>query len=171
MTPARCSEAEVRAMRLVQRVIDLLFANRVGTAFARRFLPPVDELLFRLTGGRLTLIELLEPALMLETIGARSGQPRHSPLLYVRDGERFVIAGTNFGRAHHPAWTGNLLRTPDAVVVLRGRRVPVVAHPIHDESERARLWKQLDAVYTGYRRYREVTKDIREVRMFALVPR
>lgn len=157
--------------RFVGRVIGLLFANRIGTAVVRRVLPPFDRLLFRLTRGRLTMIQLVEPALVLQTIGARSGEPRHSPLLYVSDGERLIVAATNFGQDHHPAWSGNLLKNPQAVVHLRGKTMPVRAEPIVDDAERARLWARLDAVYIGFRRYREVTRDIRDVRMFALVPR
>jgi len=33
------------------------------------------------------------------------------------------------------------------------------------------LWADLDRIYSGFKRYREVTADIREVRMFALIPR
>jgi deazaflavin-dependent oxidoreductase (nitroreductase family) len=158
-------------MTVVQRVVSLLFANRVGTAIARRTLPVLDRIVFRLSGGRRTFIELVEPSFMLETIGAQSGLPRHNPLLYVRDGDRFVVAGTNFGQERHPAWSANLLAHPDAVVVLRGARIPVRAEPLTDPGERARLWPQLDRIYSGFKRYREVTADIREVRMFALVPR
>lgn len=158
-------------MAVVRGLISLLFANRVGTAIARRTLPLLDRLVFRLTDGRRTFIELVEPSFMLESTGARSGEPRHNPLLYVRDGDRYVVAGTNFGQEQHPAWSANLLAHPDAVIVLRGTRIPVRAEPLTDPGERARLWPQLDRIYAGFKRYREVTADIREVRMFALVPR
>jgi len=158
-------------MRVLRKIVGALFSNAAGTAVARRMLPALDRLFLALSRGRVTFTGFVEPTIVLETVGARSGQTRQNPLLYVRDGERFVVAGTNFGQASHPAWSGNLLAGPDAVVIHRGRRVPVRAEPITDDSERSRLWKQLDAIYIGFRRYREVTADIREVRMFALVPR
>lgn len=158
-------------MVVVRAIVSLLFANRIGTAIARRTLPVLDRIVFRLSGGRRTFIELVEPSFMLETIGAKSGLPRHNPLLYVRDGEHFVVAATNFGQAPHPAWSANLLANPEAVVVLRGTRIPVRAESITDPAVRDRLWPELDRVYSGFKRYREVTADIREVRMFRLVPR
>lgn len=158
-------------MRLLRKVLGPFFALPAVTAFLRRTLPRVDRVVYRLSGGRFMFIQVLEPAILLETTGAKSGLPRHNPLLYVRDGERFVVVGTNWGQERHPAWSGNLLAHPEAVVVHRGRRIPVRAGVVTDEAERARLWAQLDDVYVGFRRYREVTRDIRQVRMFALVPR
>lgn len=158
-------------MAVVRKLVSLLFGNAAGTAVARRTLPVLDRLVFRLSGGKRTFIEWVEPSFMLETIGARSGMPRHNPVLYVRDGGRYVVAGTNFGQERHPAWSANLLANPDAVIVLRGTRIPVRAETITDPDERDRLWPQLDRIYSGFKRYREVTADIREVRMFALVPR
>lgn len=155
-------------MRLLRRVLGPFFALPAVTTFMRRTLPTLDMAVFRLSGGRFMFVQLVEPALVLEHVGARTGQTRVTPLLYARDGERWLLAGTNWGQAHHPAWTGNLLANPDAVIVHRGRRIPVRAEPIEDEEERERAWALLDDIYVGYRRYRAVTADIRQVRMFAL---
>lgn len=57
------------------------------------------------------------------------------------------------------------------MVLLRGKRIPVRAQTVDAEAERAVLWAELDELYSGYARYRAVTRDIRDVRLFALVPR
>jgi hypothetical protein len=64
------------------------------------------------------------PALLLATTGAKSGQRRVQPLVYVRDGRDFAIVGTNFGQTHHPAWTANLLAHP------AGQRELTVPRPV-----------------------------------------
>ena len=158
-------------MKIARRIVSLLFGNAIGTAVARRVLPVLDRIVFTVSGGRFTFVGMVEPAIVLETIGAKSGMPRLNPLLYVMDGPRYVVAASNFGQAPHPGWSANLLANPDAVIILRGKRIPVRAQTVDAEEERAVLWSRLDEIYSGYARYRKVTADIRDVRMFALVPR
>lgn len=150
-------------MKVARRIVSLLFANPVGTAIARRVLPLLDRIAFAVSGGRSTFTGMVEPTLVLETIGAKTGIPRQSALLYVMDGPRFVVAASNFGQPHHPGWSANLLADPDAVVLLGGKRIPVRAQTVDAEAERAVLWAELDDLYAGYARYREVTADIRDV--------
>lgn len=158
-------------MRLLRKLLGPVFALPPVTAFMRRTLPRIDAAVFRLTGGRFMFVQLVEPAIVLEHVGAKTGQRRVTPLVYARDGERFLLAGSNWGQTHHPAWTGNLLANPEVTIVHRGRRVPVRAEPIVDEAERERAWRLLDEVYPGYRRYRAVTADLRKIRLFALTRR
>ncbi|MDM7855652.1 nitroreductase family deazaflavin-dependent oxidoreductase [Cellulomonas alba] len=112
--------------------------------------------------GRPTL-----PQLILTTTGRVSGEPRAATLLYVRDGERFVVLGSNWGQEHHPAWSGNLLAEPQATVTLAGTTTPVVATIASDE-DRARLMPALLEVWPGYAAYAE--RSGRELRMFVLSP-
>ncbi|RSN69145.1 nitroreductase family deazaflavin-dependent oxidoreductase [Actinomadura sp. WAC 06369] len=157
----------------VQRVLGPVFHRVSGSAwFAKagpRIVPPVDRTLNRLTGGRLMLGQLLVPSLILTTTGAVSGLPRTTPLacLPERDGS-WLVVGSNFGREKHPAWTGNLLRTPEAEVLFRGRAVPVKAHLL-DDDERAEAWPRLVRVWPVYDRY--VERTTRRLRVFRLTPR
>ena len=56
--------------------------------------------------------------LLLTTIGARSGEPRLSPLAYVADGspDRLVLFASHLGAAHHPGWYHNLVANPEVTV-------------------------------------------------------
>ena len=77
-------------------------AVRIGRLrWLPRLLPQIvwtDQLIQRLTRGRLTLLDLAGlPNLMLTVVGRRSGIPRTTPLLCVPYGESFLVAGSYFG--------------------------------------------------------------------------
>ena len=58
------------------------------------------------------------PLLLLTTTGAKSGEPRIKPLVYLRDaGHIYVFAG-NRGAPTNPAWYHNLVAHPDVTVEL-----------------------------------------------------
>ena len=81
------------------------------------------------------------PLLLLTTIGARTGQARTSPTMYVRDGDRYVVFGTNGGRDVDPAWCRNLASSSGATIEVGEDRLAVLATFV-DGAERERLWKQ-----------------------------
>jgi deazaflavin-dependent oxidoreductase (nitroreductase family) len=95
--------------------------------------------------------------LLLTTVGRRSGKERVIPLLYIEDGERLVVVGSNAGDARHPAWWLNLQANPRAHVQVRGAHFDVIARAA-DPAERARLWPRLLAAYRDYARYERNTK-------------
>ncbi|MFI0372521.1 nitroreductase family deazaflavin-dependent oxidoreductase [Actinomadura sp. 1N219] len=172
---------------LVQRVFGPVFQRISGAEWFSRVgpkvVPPIDRTLHRLTGGRFLLGQLLVPSLVLTTTGAVSGLPRHTPLACLpdpapapapaprtgtgTDGGWYVV-GSNFGREKHPAWTGNLLKHPEAEISFQGRAIPVTAHLLDDE-ERAAIWPRLIAVWPVYDRY--VERTTRQLRIFRLTPR
>ena len=82
-----------------------------------RFLPQItwtDKLLQRLTGGRLTILDIAGlPNLMLTVIGRKSGIPRTTPLLCVPYGEDILIAGSYFGGPKEPIWVKNVEAAPE----------------------------------------------------------
>lgn len=158
---------------LVQRTFGPVF-HRVSGAewFSKvgpKVVPPVDRTLHKLTGGRLLLGQLLVPSLVLTTTGAVSGLPRQTPLacLPEEDGG-WVVVGSNFGRDKHPAWTGNLLKNPDAQVSHLGRTVPVTARLL-DDDERTEIWPRLVRGWPVYDQY--VERTTRQLRVFRLTPR
>lgn len=110
----------------------------------------------------------LIPSLVITTIGRRSGKPRSNPLLYVPDGDAYVVIGSNWGQTQQPAWSLNLLAEPTAEVDVRGRRIPVRA-VLATGAERDRLWQLLVTEWPAYRAYVERAGD-REIRVFRLEP-
>ncbi|HEU4425697.1 MAG TPA: nitroreductase family deazaflavin-dependent oxidoreductase [Pilimelia sp.] len=134
-----------------------------------RRLVPLDRLINRVSKGRWSAIGRHGlPGLLLTTVGRRSGEPRTSPLLYVRDADAYVVTGSNWGQQHQPAWTGNLLACPRATVIIDGTSIPVTAELVTG-AERDRLWRLLRQVWPAYDTYLERAAG-RDIRVFRLTP-
>ena len=71
---------------------------------------------FRANGGRVGGYFDGATLLILHTKGIKSGQPREKPLVYLPDGERFVVFGTKGGAPTDPFWVRNVLADPEAAV-------------------------------------------------------
>ena len=155
-------------LHLVRSVVSPLTRTRLFRWAAPRLLPLVERAIGRLTRGRVQLSALLVPSLVLHTTGAKTGAPRESALMYTPDGRgRAIVAGTSFAQERHPAWTYNLLAHPDAVITVRGRRIPVQATLI-PADERDAAWTRIEAQWPGYRAYER--ESGRVVRLFRLQP-
>jgi deazaflavin-dependent oxidoreductase (nitroreductase family) len=158
-------------MGLVTPLVNL--TRRLGRhhsviTFARLVIVPVDKVVARLTKGRLVTFRLKElPTMLLTTTGRRSGQSRTVPILYLPYGEEFVVAGSNFGQAHHPAWSANLMANPEASVNVRGRTIAVRAH-LAEGDERVRLMTELQQLWPAFGSYEEWSN--RTLRIFRLTP-
>ena len=114
-------------------LLRVLAPTRPFAAFYRRVGPRLDRFLIRASSGRVASRLYGLPVLLLSTTGAKSGQTRTTPLLYVRDGLDFAVAGTNFGHPAHPGWTANLLAGPGGHDRDRAR-----AHPCYRGTRRRR---------------------------------
>jgi deazaflavin-dependent oxidoreductase (nitroreductase family) len=108
------------------------------------------------------------PMLLLDHVGAKSGTKRTSPLVYVRDGDDFVLVASKGGHPRHPAWFHNLRANPDATIQVGARRRRVSAR-VATAEEHARLWPEAVATYRGYAGYQERTE--RQIPLVILEPR
>lgn len=142
-------------------------ASKPGLWLSRHFAWKLDRRLLKVTGGRLASTGPVASAL-LETRGARSGQPRRTATLYFHDGERVTIIASKAGWPTHPAWYYNVCTHPD--VVFGG--LPFRAEVVHDEAERQRLWELADRVFPPFAAYREWAAAAgRTIPIVQLVPR
>jgi deazaflavin-dependent oxidoreductase (nitroreductase family) len=153
---------------LVRRPLLRLAATRAGSRGLRWVLPRLDRLVSRLTEGRRTLAQMLLPTLMLTTTGRRSGLAREQPLVYLTEGPAWAVVGSNWGQRTHPAWTHNLLASPDASVLVDGTRTQVRAQLVTGD-DRERIYRRFEALHPGYPRYRRSAGD-RQIRVFLLHP-
>lgn len=140
-------------------------SSRLGSR-AIRFLVPLDRRLLQATNGKYTLFGPSSmPELLLTTIGRKSGQRRTSALSYVRDGDRILVLGSNFGQQHHPAWSSNLIANPQAWVAIGGTEMAVTATLLTGAEGDRGLQRFL--AYPMYQAY--LNRTDRELRLFALV--
>jgi F420H(2)-dependent quinone reductase len=124
--------------------------------------------LYRLSGGRLLGKVNKAPVLLLTTTGRKSGKQRTAPVVYLADGESYVVIGSNAGHNRTPAWSLNLKAKPEAEVEVGRKRIPVRAR-IAAGEERADLWRRHNEQYSGFDEY-EARTD-RDIALFVLEPR
>ena len=127
----------------------------------------VHRWLFLTSDGRVGASALGFRFLLLENVGRKSGVQRKTPLLYVEDGERYVVAASNAGDAREPAWWLNLKARPEATVRIGRRVIPVKAR-VAEPGEQEVLWARLSAAYSYFDRYRE--RAGREIPVVVLDP-
>jgi deazaflavin-dependent oxidoreductase (nitroreductase family) len=111
------------------------------TAWMGRFGRRLDRRLLRLTGRRLSL-NGPSVVLLLHTTGRRSGLPRKTPLILVREGEDCLVTSEDFGRRRPAGWPLNLAANPEAVVMI-GRRSFPVRPRLLSETEADDYWARL----------------------------
>ena len=135
-----------------------------GLRTAGKFNVPI----YKATRGRLLGKVGRAPVLLLTSTGRKSGEQRTAPVVYMADGERFVVIGTNAGNKRTPAWALNLRANPDAEIQVRARTLEVRAR-VAEGEERADLWRRSNEQYSGFDTYLE--KLDRDVSLFVLEPR
>jgi deazaflavin-dependent oxidoreductase (nitroreductase family) len=160
-------EASVEA-GVMTRVMRRLGRTKAFSIAYSKVGPIIDPKIRDLRDGKVMAAVYGLPILALHTTGAKSGQPRVSPLVYVRDGDDVMLIGTNFGQAKHPGWTANLLAHPDASVQIGAETLQVHAEQVDDETWQ-RVFPEFVAVYPGYADYMGRRGHL-PPRMFRLVP-
>jgi deazaflavin-dependent oxidoreductase (nitroreductase family) len=99
------------------------------------------------------------PIALLTTTGRKTGRPRVSPLYFLRDGNRVILAAAKLGAEKHPMWYGNLKANPKVQVQIKKEVLDLTARDANDE-ERARYWPQLVQMYPSYENYQSWTDRV-----------
>jgi F420H(2)-dependent quinone reductase len=107
------------------------------------------------------------PVLVIETVGRCSGEPRAAPIVYVRDGDRFLVTPANAGAEQTPAWWLNLRAAGEGVAVVKGERVRVRPRVL-EGAEQERAWQAMSRELPALEDYRTFTE--REFPFVALEP-
>lgn len=98
--------------------------------------------------------------MLLTTVGARSGEERLSPLMYHRDGERYIVVASKAGAPDNPAWYLNLKANPLARVEVgakHGTETFEVRASEAQGEERDRLFAERVAIAPGFGEYQRNT--------------
>ncbi|MEU4517484.1 nitroreductase family deazaflavin-dependent oxidoreductase [Amycolatopsis sp. NPDC024027] len=98
--------------------------------------------------------------LLLTTTGAKSGAERLSPLVYTRDGDRYVVAASMGGAPKNPAWYHNLVANPKVTVEVGTEKFEATATVIADRAERDRLYAGMVAHAEGFAEYETKTDRV-----------
>jgi F420H(2)-dependent quinone reductase len=98
--------------------------------------------IYQRTNGRVGGKPLWFPAALLTTIGRKTGEPRITAALYLRDGGRVILPASFGGRNSNPMWYRNLKANPKVHVQIRGEHLDLIARDATD-SERDRYWPPL----------------------------
>lgn len=108
------------------------------------------------TGGQDGHIWEGVPTLLLTTTGRRSGEPRTTPLIYGRDGDRYLVVASRGGAPSHPAWYENLVAQPEVQVQVMADRFNARARTAA-AAEKPALWKTMTSIWPAYDEYQQRT--------------
>ena len=124
---------------------------------------------FRARGGK-GVGHFGDKLLLLTHRGAKSGQVRTTPLVYHRDGDRYVIAASMGGAPSNPAWYHNLMKNPEAEIEVGTERFKVRAKPLAKGPERDRLYTAHGDNFAAFRDYPKKTKRVIPIIVLERVP-
>ncbi len=113
---------------------------------------------FRASGGRIASFGAA-PVLLLTTVGARTGSPRTSPMMYLpdeHDPDRVYVFASAAGADANPAWFHNLIAHPDVVVEIDDHTVNADAQVLA-EPLRAQVYAEQASRYSAFADYQNKT--------------
>ncbi len=125
--------------------------------------PVIDE--FRANGGVVGGRFAGRPLLILNTIGAKSREPRSHALMYGEDGDDLFIIASKGGAPEHPAWYHNLVANPTVTIELGTETFAAEATPA-EGAERDRLFAKMVDAWPFFGEYqRRVERQIPVVKI------
>lgn len=99
--------------------------------------------------------------LLLTTTGAKSGEPRTSPLAYAEDDGQYVIAASYAGSDKNPAWYHNVSANSKVTVEVGTEKFEAVATVVlEDRAERDRLYAKMVGLMPGFADYEKKTERV-----------
>jgi F420H(2)-dependent quinone reductase len=124
----------------------------------------LHQRVYRFTHGAVGRHVAGRRALLLHTVGRKTGQPRTTALIYARDGDHYVVVASCGGAPRHPAWFRNLEANPEVQVQVGRQHRPAHAR-VAEAEERERLWDLVNEKNRGLARlfHRGVVGPLRRV--------
>lgn len=156
-----------RNKSLWYRTAEKVASSRLGGWYFVTIAPKIDRFLIPATNGRLSTVPN-QPIGVVNMIGAKSGEPRPTPLVCTPDGADWILIASNGGNTKHPAWYYNLKANPDVTLQIQGHTGEYVARQVFGE-EREAYWEKAVDLYAGYESYSE--RSGREIPVFVLSPK
>ena len=99
------------------------------------------------------------PVLLLHTTGAKTGQERINPMMYLNEDGRYFVFASKAGADTHPDWYHNLVATPEVTVELGTDTFEATATTL-SEPERQRIYAVQAERYPGFAEYQSKTSRV-----------
>ncbi len=147
-----------RQLKWWERPLEAIARSRPGGWIALNVANPLDQRLLEWSNGRVGVFVGQSVGLLYST-GAKSGQPRKTPLLYVRDDDGIVLIASQTGKPTNPAWYHNVKANPRVEFLPRGGPRAHYAAREAEGRERERLWAECCDHYAGYEEYERRAGD------------
>ena len=127
--------------------------------------------LYEKSGGKdgTTLRDTGLPVILVTHTGNKTGAVRKTPLMRVKDGDSYVLVGSQGGAPKDPVWVHNLRANPHVDLRDETAVSPMQVREVNDKAERDRLWKLAVAAYPPYEEYQ--AKTTRRIPLFIAEPK
>jgi F420H(2)-dependent quinone reductase len=111
------------------------YLNSPYTDFVIKWMSRLNTWMYRRNGGEgLGGTFQKIPVALLTTTGRKTGEPRVSPLYFLRDGDRVIVAASKSGAAKNPMWYLNLKANPKVQVQIKKEVRDLTARDATDED-------------------------------------
>lgn len=108
------------------------------------------------------------PILLINHTGARTGKSRTNPVMYLKDGNRYLVFASKGGAETNPDWYHNLKKHPDVKIEVGDQIIEALAEELSG-AERDKLFAKQAALYPQFAQYQRKTK--RTIPVIAFTPK
>ena len=116
-------------------------------------------LVYTISGGRIDPSSDQAGFLKLTSVGRKSGKQRTVMLMYIRDGDSYVVTASNGGKPQHPGWFFNVQSNPEVTLQLKGQQKKAVAE-VAGPEKRNELWARLVEIAPMFASYPKRTDRV-----------
>ncbi len=99
------------------------------------------------------------PLLLIHTFGRRTGKHRVNPVMYLKDGERYLVFASKGGSDTHPDWFLNLMAHPDVQIEVGDDTIDIRAEEVTG-AEHDTLYGRQATLYPQFAEYQRKTKRL-----------
>jgi deazaflavin-dependent oxidoreductase (nitroreductase family) len=115
--------------------------------------------LYRMSGGKFANKIANMPILLITTYGRKSGKLHTNPVVYIKDGQDYLVSGSTGGMDWHPGWYLNLKNKPEGKILVGSKAVNVEAEIMNGE-ERTRLYGMFKGASSNFVKYEKNTSRV-----------
>ena len=123
--------------------------------------------LYRLTGGKIGGKFGPGQVLLLDSMDRKTGKVRTNPVMYIRDGNNYVVTASAGGAARNPGWYHNLKANPRTTIQVMNQKMTLTVEEALAEKREA-LWVKLTTQQPQFKGY--ASKTTRKIPILILKP-